>query len=111
MKRETILAIVLMALLAAVPVMFAQNRDDDDQGRPAPPARSDVIGPQLVAWSDLQEPQPVSAHTPPSDQTRPQPTQQPVQTANSSKEQSPAANSSVSQNVKDPKKYPRPGGG
>jgi len=104
MKRETILAIVLTALLTPVLAMFAQNRDDDDQGRPVPPARSDVIGPQLVAWSELQEPQPVSARTPLSDQTKPQPNQQPVQTANSSKEQASAANSSVSQNVKDPKK-------
>ncbi|HZW92492.1 MAG TPA: hypothetical protein VFF64_05930 [Candidatus Eremiobacteraceae bacterium] len=94
MKRETILAIVLVALLAAVPVMFAQDQDDDDHGRPAPPAPSDVIGPQLIAWSELQEPQPVSARTPPSDQTKPQPNQQPVQTADSSKEQALAADSS-----------------
>jgi hypothetical protein len=106
MKRETILAIVLTALLTAVPVMFAQDQDqdDDDQARPAPPAPSDVIGPRLIAWSELQEPQPVSARMPRSDQTKPQPNQQPVQTANSSKEQAPAADSSVSQNVKDPKK-------
>jgi hypothetical protein len=107
MKRETILAIALTALLTAVPVMFAQDHDDDDQGRPTPPAPSDVIGTQLVAWSQLQEPQPVSARALPSDQTRPpQPNQQSVQTANSSssKERAPAADSSVSQNARDPKK-------
>ena len=104
MKRETTLAIVLAALLTAVPVMFAQYQGDD-QGRPAPPAPSDVIGTQLIAWSELQEPQPVSVRTPPSDQTKlSQPNQQPVQTANSSKEQAPVPDSPVSQNVKNPKK-------
>lgn len=104
MKRETILAIVLAALLTAITVMFAQDQDDDDHGRTAPPVPSDVIGPQLIAWSELQEPRPVLARTPRSDQTKPQSNQQPVQTANPSKEQAPAADSSVSQNVKDPKK-------
>lgn len=104
MKREAILAIVLSALLTAVPGMFAQDQDNDDHGRPAPPAPSDVIGPQLVAWSELQEPQPLSAPMPPSDQTEAQPNQQPVQTAKLSKEQAAAADSSVSPNVGDPQK-------
>ncbi|MGB2607205.1 MAG: hypothetical protein WBC78_26605 [Candidatus Sulfotelmatobacter sp.] len=104
MKREAILAIVLSALLTAVPGMFAQDQDNDDHGRPAPPAPSDVIGPQLVAWSELQEPQPLSAPMPPSDQTEAQPNQQPVQTAKLSKEQAPAADSMVSPNVGDPQK-------
>ncbi len=103
MKRETILVIVLASLLTALPGVFAQGQDNDDHGRPSLPAPSDVIGPQLIAWSELQEPRPVSARTT-SDQTKPEPNQQPVQTANLSKKQASAADSSVSQNVKDSKK-------
>jgi hypothetical protein len=99
MKRETIVTIVLTAFLAVGPLMYAQG--DDDQGPPASPAPSDVLGPQLIAWSELQEPKPLSQPMPLSDQTLQLPDQQRAQTANSSKEQSPVPKSPASQDVKD----------
>jgi hypothetical protein len=99
MKRETIVTVVLTAFLAVGPLMYAQH--DDDQGPPSPPAPSDVLGPQLIAWSELQEPKPLSQPIPQSNKTLQPPDQQRPQTANSSKEQSPAPKSPASQDVKD----------
>jgi len=99
MKRETILTVVLTAFLAVGPLMYAQ--DDHDLGPPSPPAPSDVLGPQLIAWSELQEPKPLSQPTPLSGQTPQLPDQQRARTANSSQEQSPAPKPPVSQDVKD----------
>jgi hypothetical protein len=41
--------------LATLPLMFAQ----DPQTQPSPTLPSDTLGPQLIAWSQLQKPQPV----------------------------------------------------
>jgi hypothetical protein len=41
--------------LATLPLMFAQ----DPQTQPSPALPSDTLGPQLIAWSQLQKPQPV----------------------------------------------------
>jgi len=48
MKRETGL-LAAMVFLAAAPLMLAQNA-----GLP-----TEILGPQLIAWSQLQKPQPV----------------------------------------------------
>jgi hypothetical protein len=45
----------LVFLLATLPLMFAQ----DPQTQPSPALPSDTLGPQLIAWSQLQKPQPV----------------------------------------------------
>ncbi|MGA9507405.1 MAG: hypothetical protein WBV55_02035 [Candidatus Sulfotelmatobacter sp.] len=56
MKRETSLFLTLGLLSAIAPPIFAQ----DLQGRPDPvPPSKIIIGPQLIAWSELQKPQPV----------------------------------------------------
>ena len=56
MKRETSLFLTLGLLSAIAPPIFAQ----DLQGQPDPvPPSNIIVGPQLVAWSELQKPQPV----------------------------------------------------
>lgn len=55
MKRETSPLATLVFLLATLPLMFAQ----DPQTQPSPALPSDTLGPQLIAWSQLQKPQPV----------------------------------------------------
>ena len=55
MKRETSPLAILVFLLATLPLMFAQ----DPQTQPSPTLPSDTLGPQLIAWSQLQKPQPV----------------------------------------------------
>ncbi len=56
MRRETSLFLTLGLLSVIAPPIFAQ----DLQGRPDPvPPSKITIGPQLVAWSELQKPQPV----------------------------------------------------
>jgi hypothetical protein len=56
MRRETSLFSTLGLLSAISPPIFAQ----DLQGQPDPvPPSNIIVGPQLVAWSELQKPQPV----------------------------------------------------
>ncbi len=55
MKRETSLFLTLGLLSTIVPPIFAQ----DLQGRPDPVPLPKVIGSQLIAWSELQRPQPI----------------------------------------------------
>lgn len=55
MKRETSLFAALIFLAASLPLTFAQDR----QSQPNPGLPSDILGPQLIAWSQLQKPQPV----------------------------------------------------
>jgi hypothetical protein len=71
--------------MVTLPLMFAQ----DPQTQPSPALPSDTLGPQLIAWSQLQKPQPV-----PQLMLQPdRPLQQPdVQRANPpSKQEQPAA--------------------
>jgi hypothetical protein len=56
MKRETTLAGGITFLLAVVPALLGQ----DANIRPSPAAPSDIVGAQLVAWSEVQKPQPLS---------------------------------------------------
>jgi hypothetical protein len=54
-KRETSPLATLVFLMVTLPLMFAQ----DPQTQPSPALTSDTLGPQLIAWSQLQKPQPV----------------------------------------------------
>jgi hypothetical protein len=54
-KRETSPLAALVFLMVTLPLMFAQ----DPQTQPSPALPSDTLGPQLIAWSQLQKPQPV----------------------------------------------------
>lgn len=73
MKRETTLLSALAFLLVTVPLMFTQ----DPRSQPGPLFPSDILGPQLVVWSQAQKPQPVPQPLPAAD--RPLPEQQPEQ--------------------------------
>jgi hypothetical protein len=100
MKRETSLLASLIFLLATAPLMFAQ----DPQIQPSPALPPDVLGPQLIAWSQLQKPQPVPQPLPPPDR----PIQQPdSQSANppAQQEQQPVAPTFMGTIVKDGTRY------
>jgi hypothetical protein len=73
MKRETSLLSALAFLLVTVPLMFTQ----DPRNQPSPALPADILGPQLVVWSEAQKPQPVPQPLPAAD--RPVPEQQPEQ--------------------------------
>jgi len=51
-KRETSPVATLFFLIVTVPLMFAQ----DSQSQPRPALPSDILGPQLIVWSQLQTP-------------------------------------------------------
>jgi hypothetical protein len=71
MKRETSLLSALGFLLVTAPLMVTQN----PQSQPSPALPSDILGPQLIAWSQTQTPQPVPQPLP--RRSVPQPDQQP----------------------------------
>lgn len=72
MKRETSLFLTLGLLSAIAPPIFAQ----DLQGRPDPvPPSSSTLGPQLIAWSELQKPEPVERPEQKPSKHQDQPTQ------------------------------------
>src|ERR1700726_1135908 len=73
MKRRTCLLATLTFVLGTVSLIYAQ--DLKSQPRPALP--TDILGPQLIAWSQLQKPQPVPQPLPPPDRPVAQPDQQP----------------------------------
>ncbi len=73
MKRETGLFVAVFLLCAAVPLIGAQTKTRSE----LPP---DVVGPQLIAWSEVQKPQPVPQPLPPPNRPE-QPDAQPEQPA------------------------------
>jgi hypothetical protein len=80
MRRKILVAAAVMAFLIFAPVVFGQ----DDRGQPDPPASNEIIGPQLIAWSDLQEPKPLSPSVPASHQSESWRNQESAQIANTS---------------------------
>jgi hypothetical protein len=78
MKRETRLLAALVFALGTVLLTSAQ----DSRTQPNPVLPSDILGPQLIAWSQLQKPEPVPQPLPPLDR--------PVQQPNQHAEQQPA---------------------
>jgi hypothetical protein len=101
MKRKTSLFATLGVLLAIAPLMFAQ----DLQTQPSPALPSDILGPQLIAWSQLQKPQPVPQPLPTPDRPAQQPAQQPAQSANPPAQQQPAAQTFTGTIVRDGSRY------
>ena len=53
MKRAT--SLLAASVLSIVPFTLAQ----DLQNQPTPPLTSDILGPELIVWSQFQKPQPV----------------------------------------------------
>lgn len=60
MKRETSpwTALIVLVLLAGTPAW-----SQAPERHPAPALPDEIVGPQLIAWSQVQEPQPVEAPT------------------------------------------------
>jgi hypothetical protein len=73
MKRETSLLSALAFLLVTVPLMFTQ----DPRNQPSLALPPDILGPQLIAWSQTQKPQPVPQPLPATERAVPE--QQPEQ--------------------------------
>jgi hypothetical protein len=83
MKRETALAFSLGLLSTMVLPAFPHLASaQDGQSHPGPTAPSHILGSQLIAWSEVQKPQPVTQPLPSSNRPVPQPDHQPAQTAN-----------------------------
>lgn len=95
MKRRIGLVSTLMFLSAAWLALSAQ----DIKSQPSPVLPSDILGPQLIAWSQMQKPQPIPQPMPspgrPSQQAEQQPPQPP----------SPAAQTFTGTIVKDGGRY------
>jgi hypothetical protein len=60
MKRETSFVLTLGLLSAITTPIFAQ----DMHGQPDPAPATSIIGPQLIAWSELQKPRPIPEPVP-----------------------------------------------
>jgi hypothetical protein len=100
MKRETSLLAAWLFLPGFVSLMIAQGVPS----QPSPVLPSDVLGPQLIAWSQLQKPQPVPQPLPPPE--RPSQTAQQAQPANPpAQPQPPAAQTFTGTIVKDGSRY------
>jgi hypothetical protein len=67
MKRETSLFLTLGLLSALGPPILAQ----DLPGQPDPVPPPSMIGPQLIAWSELKKPQPIMHPKPASSDVEP----------------------------------------
>jgi hypothetical protein len=96
MRRETSLFLTLGLLSAIAPPIFAQ--DLQGQPDPVPPSRV-IVGPQLIAWSELQKPQPVERPEQKPAEHRNQPNQKPTEPpAQSTEPHEDARNGSGNQN-------------
>jgi uncharacterized protein DUF5818 len=101
MKRETSLLAMLIFLWGSFLPMLAQ----DLQARPSPALPSDILGPQLIAWSQLQKPQPVPQPLPPPDRPTSQAAEQTQPTNPPAREQEPVAQTFKGTIVKDGSRY------
>jgi Protein of unknown function (DUF5818) len=98
MKREGKSSGALIFLLATAPLMFSQV----PQGKASPALPSDILGPQLIAWSQVQKPQPMAE---PRQRAEPQPeTQQSPQQSPASRT-SPASQTMTGTILKDGDRY------
>jgi len=97
-RERSRLATVSLPLILAASV-FGQ----EPQIRPSPALPASILGPQLIVWSHLQKPQPVSEPLPEQQQ---QPRQQQVrQPANTQDRQQPSAHTFTGTIMKDGAKY------
>lgn len=103
MKRKTKLA-ALVFLVATATLTFSQQ----SQTKPSPMVPAEIPGPQLIAWSQLQKPRPVSQPLP-VDNGAPQAEEKTQRSANSASQeaprQAPAAQTLTGMIVKDGDRY------
>jgi hypothetical protein len=85
MNRKTVLLIASGLVLTVTGFGFGQSY----QSKANPVLPAEMLGPQLIVWSQLQEPRPVPAPLPPPDRTVP-PNQQNPNAPATAQDQSPA---------------------
>ena len=96
MKRETRLG--ALVFLLTTPLMFPQ----EVQSRPSPVPPSEILRVQLIAWSQLQKPQPMSQSAPSG---AGQQSAQSVDTPSQERPQPPAAQTLTGTIMKDGNRY------
>jgi hypothetical protein len=94
MKRKTSLLLTVGFLAAIAPPIFAQ----DLQSQPGPVPPLSVIGPQLIAWSQLQKPQPIPEPVPEPDRDKKQSNQKPEPTTSRTPQQNEARSAAGDEN-------------
>lgn len=101
-KRETgSVAVLAFLLAAAVPLAFSQ---DPQKPSPVPPV--EILGPQLIAWSQMQKPQPLADLLPsPLQQSQEKRGQAPNNSAEAPPQQQPAAQTLTGTIVRDSGRY------
>jgi len=87
------------SLLLCSPFLFAQQAAQ----QPSPQLPASVLGPQLVAWSELQKPHPAPQPLPPPQPDPPAQTQ--PQTSTGSQDQQPSSQAFTGTIVKDGSRY------
>jgi uncharacterized protein DUF5818 len=100
-KRETSFLATLVFVSVTVPLTLAQ----DLNRQPSPVLPSDILGPQLIVWSQIQKPQPIPQPVPPPDRPMQQPDQQQTQPSNPPAQQPPSAQTFKGTIVKDGSRY------
>jgi Protein of unknown function (DUF5818) len=97
MRRTSLWA---ASLLVFCPLLFAQQAVQ----QPSPQLPASVLGPQLIAWSEVQKPRPLPQPLPPP-QPDPPAQSQPQQSAGSQNQQQPSAQAFTGTVVKDGSKF------
>jgi hypothetical protein len=103
MRERSVLSAVVFFLLTA-PLVFSQDR----QSQPSPALPSEILGPQLIVWSQAQKPQPVPQPLPPPERpVQQQPDQPGAQPASppAPSSQKPAQQTFTGTIVKDGSRY------
>jgi hypothetical protein len=72
MKRENRLVVAMLVFVLGT---VSWNSSQDLRSRRSPEPPTDILGPQLIAWSEMQRPQPVPQPLPPPDRPLKQPDQ------------------------------------
>jgi hypothetical protein len=98
MKRE--IGVLALVFATATPLMFSQAKEKN----PSPVTPSEFLGPQLIAWSQVQKPQPVAEPLPQSDRVAQQAGQS-SEKAPEPPQQQPGAHTLTGTIVKDSGRY------
>jgi hypothetical protein len=99
MKRE--IGVLALVLATATPLMFSQAVEKN----PSPVTPSEFLGPQLIAWSQVQKPQPVAEPLPQSDRVAQQAGESSSEKVQEPPQQQPGAQTLTGTIVKDSGRY------
>jgi hypothetical protein len=99
MKRE--IGVLALVLATATPLMFSQAMEKN----PSPVTPDEFLGPQLIAWSQVQKPQPVAEPLPQSDRVAQRAGESSSEKAQEPPQQQPGAQTLTGTIVKDSGRY------